>query len=677
MEQNVLTHWCWSQVFGNMGENSGTGVAFSRDPGTGEHKLYGEYLINAQGEDVVAGIRTPEPIKRMQEVLPEAYAQFLENIEKLEGHFHDMQDLEFTVENGRLWMLQCRSGKRTGQAAFRIAVDMVEEGLSTKEEALMRIESGHVDQMLHPDFAADALKSEDYKNSIVATGLPGGPGAAVGKIVFSTPEAERLKENGEAAILVRENTSPEDVGGMWASAGILTQRGGMTSHAAVVARGWGKPCICGCGDLEIDEEAQTVTFKSTSKTFKAGDIISLNGSTGEVIGAEISTSEPSLDGDFGTVLAWADEVKDSMKVMTNADSGADAEKASDLGAKGIGLCRTEHMFFDKERLPVVRQWILKGEGLSRLQEFQRQDFREILKAMNDKPVTIRLLDPPLHEFLPRIEQCDSQMAAQLGFGDDVGALTSAIESMHEENPMLGLRGVRLGLTRPELSEMQVNAIISAAADLIEEDSVNNKPFPRIMVPLAGSVAEYERQAKTIKIVAEQVKKDRNIDVPYEIGTMMEVPRLTLIADQVAALVDDDGQRLCQFFSYGTNDLTQMTLGISRDDAGAFIPDYMKSGIYDKDPFVTIDEEGVGFLVRKSAADGRAASPDLSLSVCGEHGGDPASISFFDSVGLNYVSCSPFRVPIARLAAGQAALKRKASGITSTAEERAKNFPQTH
>jgi pyruvate,orthophosphate dikinase len=661
------------QVFGNMGENSGTGVAFSRDPGTGEKKLYGEYLINAQGEDVVAGIRTPEPIKRMQDVLPDAYSQFVYNIELLENHFHDMQDVEFTVENKRLWMLQCRSGKRTGQAAFRIAVDMVEEGLDTKDEALLKIESDHVKQMLHPDFPVDVMNSEDYKQSVVAMGLPGGPGAAVGKIVLSTPEAEAMKAKGETVILVRENTSPEDVGGMWASQGILTQRGGMTSHAAVVARGWGKPCICGCGDLEIDEETKTVTFKKTGKTFKAGDTISLNGSTGEVIGKFISTSEPSLEGDLSTVLLWADEVNDSMKVMANADSGPDAVKGADLGAKGIGLCRTEHMFFDKERLPVIRQWILKGEGLERLQEFQRKDFREILSAMNDKPVTIRLLDPPLHEFLPRTEQCDKEMASQLGFGDNVEALQSSIESMHEENPMLGLRGVRLGLTRPELSQMQVQAIINAAADLIEEDPVNNNPYPRIMVPLAGSLSEYERQAKAIRAVAELVKKDRNINVPYEIGTMMEVPRLTLIADQVASLVDDDGHSLCQFFSYGTNDLTQMTLGISRDDAGAFIPDYIASGIYDKDPFVTIDEEGVGFLVRKSAADGRGVSPELSLSVCGEHGGDPTSISFFDSVGLNYVSCSPFRVPIARLASGQAAVKRKQKGDTTSAEQRVNNF----
>mmetsp|Transcript_10443 Transcript_10443/g.15358 ORF Transcript_10443/g.15358 Transcript_10443/m.15358 type:complete len:955 (+) Transcript_10443:137-3001(+) len=672
--ENLIGTACNIQtmVFGNMGESSGTGVAFSRDPGTGENKLYGEYLINAQGEDVVAGIRTPEPISRMKAVLPAAYEQFLDNVDKLENHFGDMQDVEFTVENEKLWMLQCRSGKRTGKAAFNLAVDLVEEGLTTREDALLNIEAGHVDQMLHPEFPESVLSSAEYKDNILGTGLPGGPGAAVGKIVLSTEEAEMMKANGESVIMVRENTSPEDVGGMWAAEGILTQRGGMTSHAAVVARGWGKTCVCGLGALSIDEEARTVKFAGSDKVLKAGDVISLNGSTGEVIGLEVSTSQPALGGALGTVLGWADDVTDSLKVMANADSGPDATKAAELGAKGIGLCRTEHMFFEKERLPVVRKWILKGEGLSELQEFQRKDFRDILKAMNDKPVTIRLLDPPLHEFLPRLEQCNAEMAESVGFGSDVEGLKAKIEGMHEENPMLGLRGVRLGLTRPELSEMQVQAIMDAACDLVQADS-ENKPFPRIMVPLAGSVAEYERQAKTVKRVAEQVKKDRGLDIRYEIGTMMEVPRLTLVADQIASLKDEDGGSLCNFFSYGTNDLTQMTLGISRDDAGAFIPEYIASGICEADPFVTIDTEGVGFLIRKSAAAGRSASTDLSLSVCGEHGGDPASIAFFDNVGLNYVSCSPFRVPVARLTAGQAALKRRRSGDTSTAAERVNKF----
>jgi pyruvate,orthophosphate dikinase len=458
---------------------------------------------------------------------------------------------------------------------------------------------------------------------------------------------------------------------MWASAGILTQRGGMTSHAAVVARGWGKPCVCGCGDISIDMEARTLTIQRTGQVFKAGDVISLNGSTGEVIGASITTSEPAVEGDLGVVLGWADAVPDSLKVMANADSGPDAENAAELGAKGIGLCRTEHQFFDKERLPVVRKWILKGEGLEQLKEFQRSDFRDIMKAMNDKPVTIRLLDPPLHEFLPHMEQCNEVMAKELGFGTDVEALKSTVQKMEEANPMMGLRGVRLGLTRPEVSEMQVEAIISAAADLLEEDS-ENRPRPRIMVPLAGTVNEYERQARQIREVAERVKKERGIDVAYEIGSMIEVPRMALVADQIASLNDEHGS-LCQFFSYGTNDLTQMTLGISRDDAGAFIPDYLQKGIYEKDPFVSVDEEGVGYLVRKSAKAGRSVKSDLSLSVCGEHGGDPTSIRFFDDVGLDYVSCSPFRVPVARLAAGQAAVMRHQAGGVATAKERVDGY----
>ena len=649
-----------TMVFGNMGENSGTGVAFSRNPSTGENVLYGEYLINAQGEDVVAGIRTPEPISRMSEVLPDAYKQFQRNVDKLERHFGDMQDVEFTVENGKLWMLQCRSGKRTGQAAFRIAVDMVQEGLCSPQDALLKIDPDHVRQILHPTFADSVTKSSAYKDNVLAVGLPGGPGAAVGKIVLSTDEAEILKEQGESVILVRENTSPEDVGGMWASAGVLTARGGMTSHAAVVARGWGKPCVCGCGDLEIDEEAQTVTVRG--RVLKAGDVISLNGSTGEVVMGAMATSKPSLHGDLGTVLGWADDSAGTMGVMANADSGPDAAKAVELGAKGIGLCRTEHMFFDKHRLPVVRRWILRGEGLDRVKEFQRADFLEIFRAMKGYPVTIRLLDPPLHEFLPHAEQCDENMAHQLGYGSDVEALKAKISSMKEENPMLGLRGCRLGLTRPALTVMQVEAIMDAAADfMLENKSTTMTPLPRIMIPLVGSLAEYQHQAQTIKAVAERVKMERGLNIPYEIGTMMEVPRATLIADQIASLTDPaDGRSLCHFFSYGTNDLTQMTLGISRDDAGSFIPQYIDQGIYETDPFKTLDEEGVGSLIRLSALAGRSAQPGLSLSVCGEHGGDPASIHFLDTLNLNYVSCSPFRIPTARLAAGQAAVKRQRS-----------------
>ena len=609
----------------------------------------------------------------MAEVLPEAYSQFLRNVEKLEKHFKDMQDIEFTVEDGKLWMLQCRSGKRTGKAAFQIAVDMVNEKLCTQGDALMRIESDHVKQLLHPTFPDEALESEFYKSNVIAVGLAGGPGAAVGRIVLTSAAAEAAKARGENVILCTENTSPEDVGGMWAAIGVLTARGGMTSHAAVVARGWGKPCVCGCGELEINEKAGTITVKSTGEVLKEGDTISLNGSTGEVLKVAIKTTTPSLDGSLGIVLGWADEIADSLSVYANADSGADAAKAAELGAKGIGLCRTEHMFFAPNRLPVVRRWILRGEGLDEVQAFQRSDFKEIFAAMNNKPVTIRMLDPPLHEFLPRQEQLDDTMAMQLGYGVDINALKDDIASLHEENPMLGCRGCRLAIVRPELTVMQVEAIIHAAADFMEENLLTNKSRPRIMIPLVGSVAEFEVQAKVVRNVAERVKKERMVDVPYEIGTMIEVPRAALISDKIASLVDDGGKELCQFFSYGTNDLTQMTMGISRDDSGSFIPTYMEQGIYEEDPFKTIDEEGVGFLVRKSAAAGRSVKPNLSLSVCGEHGGDPKSIAFFDSVGLDYVSCSPFRVPVARLAAGQAAVKRHLTGDTSTGAERVEKF----
>jgi len=506
-----------AMVFGNLGMNSGTGVAFSRDPGTGKKELKGEYLINAQGEDVVAGIRTPEPISTMAQNLPDAYEQFVKNIELLEHHFKDLQDVEFTVENGKLWMLQCRSGKRTGQAAFQIAHDLVMEGICTPQEAILKIETDHVRQILHPTFSKEALDSPLYTDNVVAVGLSGGPGAAVGKIVFTTQVAEA--RSAEGVILVRNNTSPEDVGGMFASNGILTSRGGVTSHAAVVARGFGKPCVCGCDDLDVNEETLTMTVKSTGEVFKEGDAISINGSTGEVIRVAIETSEPSLHGTFGTVLGWADEVADSCKVMANADSGPDAAKAAELGAKGIGLCRTEHMFFAAERLGTVRRWILKGEGLDMVRSFQRKDFGEIFTAMNGKPVTIRLLDPPLHEFLPRVSQVDAELAKELGY-NDVGTLVADIEGMHEENPMLGLRGCRLGIIRPELTVMQAEAIISAAADVIEADPVNGKPFPRIMVPLVGSVAEFTTQALAIKRAAEKIKAERKIDVKYEIGTMI-------------------------------------------------------------------------------------------------------------------------------------------------------------
>jgi len=551
-----------TMVFGNLGDTSGTGVAFSRDPGTGENKLKGEYLINAQGEDVVAGIRTPEHIDRMKETLPEAYEQFIRNVENLEKHFKDMQDVEFTVENGKLWMLQCRSGKRTGHAAFQIACDFVDEGLLTPEEALLRVEPDHVKQVLHPTFSASALNSPLYKENVVAVGLAGGPGAAVGKLVFTTKKAEECAE--EKLILARETTSPEDVGGMWASRGILTSRGGVTSHAAVVARGWGKPCVVGCHELEISEEKKTMTVKSTGQVFNEGDVISINGSTGEVIGVAIETTTPTLAGNFGRLLGWADAVSDSLTVLANADSGPDAAKALELGAKGIGLCRTEHMFFTPaDRLPEVRRWILRGEGLEKVREFQHQDFKEILKVMDDKPVTIRLLDPPLHEFLPRATEVNARFATSLGY-DDSAALINDIDAMHEENPMLGLRGCRLAIVHQELTVMQVEAILHAAIDLLVENP-DAKPFPRIMIPLIGSVEEFKQQALVIKSTAEKVMQERKETVRYEIGTMIEVPRAALVSDKIASVVDSStGERLCEFFSYGTNDLTQMAMGISRD-----------------------------------------------------------------------------------------------------------------
>lgn len=587
--------------------------------------------------------------------LPKAYDQFIRNVNAIEMHFKDMQDIEFTVEDGRLWMLQCRSGKRTGQAALTIAVNLVDEGICTPEEAVVRVEPTHIKQVLHPAFSPEALKSARYLDNIVAVGLAGGPGAAVGKLVFTTARAEEL--TAEGVILARENTSPEDVGGMWASKGILTAQGGVTSHAAVVARGWGKPCVCGCNSLEIDEETKTMTVKETGEVFKEGDIISLNGATGEVIRVAIETSAATMNGDFGRLLSWADAVPDACKVLANADSGPDAAKALELGAQGIGLCRTEHMFFAPNRLSIVRRWILRDEGLDKVQEFQRSDFKEILHVMDGKPVTIRLLDPPLHEFLPKVSEVDATFAEDLGY-TDMKDLVDDIEDMHEENPMLGMRGCRLGIVRPELTIMQVEAIIHAAADLIEQNG-NAMPFSRIMVPLVGSVAEFEHQALIVKRTAERVKAERNIDVPYEIGTMIEVPRAALVADKIAGAIDPaDGKRLCSFFSYGTNDLTQMTMGISRDDAGEFIPKYKEEGIFEVDPFKTIDREGVGWLLHLSAAKGRSVNPDLSLSICGEHGGDAKSIEFFHKVGLDYVSCSPFRVPVARLAAGQAALKQR-------------------
>jgi pyruvate,orthophosphate dikinase len=598
----------------------------------------------------------------MKEVLPEAYAKFVENVDKLEHYFKDMQDVEFTVEKGKLWMLQCRNGKRTGVAAIRIATELVKEGICTESEALLKVEPRHVEQLLHPTFPPEALKSEEYTKGVVAKGLPGSPGAAVGKIVFTPATAEEMKAKGESVILVRETTSPEDVGGMWAASGILTARGGMTSHAAVVARGWGKPCVCGCSDLIVSESNKTVTIKDTNMVFKEGDVISINGTTGEVINTAIEVKTPTLKGDLEVLLGWADQEQGVMKVLANADSGPDALQAAGNGAMGIGLCRTEHMFFCPERLPIVRRWIFHTEcldDLDHIKHFQRSDFKDLFIAMNGMPVTIRLLDPPLHEFLPRPEQVHEKVAEELGFGKDVKRMLARIESMHEENPMLGLRGCRLGIIKPDFTKMQVEAIMSAAADFMEESPETAKPRPRIMIPLIGSINEYKNQAIIIKREAERIRNERGMDIPYEIGTMIEVPRAALVSNKIAALKDDeDGKPLCSFFSYGTNDLTQMTMGISRDDSNGFIPKYLDLGIFEDDPFQTVDEEGVGYLMKLSATLGKNANPHLSLSVCGEHGGDPKSIAFFDTVGLNYVSCSPYRVPVARLAAGQARVKKR-------------------
>jgi len=589
----------------------------------------------------------------MKEQLPSAYEDFVKSVDILERHFKDMQDVEFTVENGRLWMLQCRNGKRTGHAALQIAVDLVNEGLCSREEALLKIEPDHIRQLLHPSFDPEALKSVQYTNNVVAKGLPAGPGAAVGKVVFSPKEAEECQQKGENCILAREITSPEDVGGMWAAKGILTARGGMTSHAAVVCRGWGKTCVCGCDEIHVDEETGTITVISTGQTIHRGDIISLNGNTGEVINAQIAVVDSVVDGHFSDVLGWADNAA-SVSVYANADSPHDALKSIELGAKGIGLCRTEHMFFAPNRLSVVRRWILKDEGIDELKSFQRADFGGIFNALSGLPCTIRLLDPPLHEFLPKLESIDEKMAHILGFDGHIPELIDKINQLHEENPMLGLRGCRLGIVHPQITEMQVDAIMNAAFDSYESTKIC--PIPRIMIPLVGHVNELLNQIRIIKSVADKIQLERGKIgiIPYEIGTMIEVPRAALLSKQIASMTftETDEKKMIDFFSYGTNDLTQMTMGISRDDSNDFIPYYLKMGIFKEDPFKCIDEEGVGLLLKMSADSARTANPNLCLSVCGEHGGDPTSIAFFHSVGLDYVSCSPFRVPLARLSTGR-------------------------
>jgi len=649
-----------AMVFGNMGEDSASGVAFTRNPSTGDKVLYGEFLINAQGEDVVAGIRTPQEITEaarttagshslsMESALPEAFAELMRIHTKLEKHYRDMQDLEFTVERGKLWMLQTRSGKRTAQAALRIAVDLANEKLISKDEAVARIDPGVLDQLLHPTIDPNA------ERKVLATGLPASPGAACGEIVFSSEEAETLKGQGRKVILVRVETSPEDIHGMHAAEGILTTRGGMTSHAAVVARGMGKPCISGAGALRVDYRTQTMTAGQV--TLKKGEILTIDGSTGQVLAGRVPMLEPALAGEFATLMKWADSAR-QLKVRANADTPADARAAIKFGAEGIGLCRTEHMFFDEDRIRAVREMILAEDeksrraALAKLLPMQRADFVELFKIMGALPVTIRLLDPPLHEFLPHTEEEIAEVAAAMGA--DPKRLADRARELHEFNPMLGFRGCRLAIAYPEIAEMQARAIFEAAAEAQRE--TKSAVAPEIMVPLIASKAELDVVKARIDAMAQTVGAEAGVKLKYQVGTMIELPRAALKADEIAATAE--------FFSFGTNDLTQTAFGISRDDAASFLGIYTAKGILPADPFVSIDRDGVGELVRIAAERGRKARKGLKLGICGEHGGDPASVAFCHEVKLDYVSCSPFRVPIARLAAAQAALGK---GSASTA-----------
>jgi len=646
-----------AMVFGNMGETSATGVAFTRNPSTGESKLYGEFLINAQGEDVVAGIRTPQEITEearkeagsdkpsMEAALPLAFAELKRIHAALEKHYRDMQDLEFTVEQGKLWMLQTRGGKRTAKAALRIAVELAKEKLISKEEAVTRIDPAALDQLLHPTIDPDA------ERNIIATGLPASPGAACGEIVFSSEDAELLRSQGHKVILVRVETSPEDIHGMHAAEGILTTRGGMTSHAAVVARGMGKPCVAGAGTVRVDYRAQTMT--AGGKTLKKGDTLTIDGSTGQVLVGRVPMREPALAGEFGTLMQWADKAR-KLKVRANADTPADARAALKFGAEGIGLCRTEHMFFEEDRIRAVREMILAGDekarraALAKLLPMQRADFVELFKIMAGLPVTIRLLDPPLHEFLPHSEEEIAEVAKAMGA--DPKKLADRARELHEFNPMLGFRGCRLAIAYPEIAEMQARAIFEAA---VEAARATKKPVvPEIMVPLIASRAEFDLVKARIDAMAETVAGETKTLVKYQVGTMIELPRAALMAGEIAATAE--------FFSFGTNDLTQTAFGISRDDAASFLGIYTSKGIIPADPFVSIDREGVGELVRIATERGRKVRPNIKLGICGEHGGDPASVAFCHEIGLDYVSCSPFRVPIARLAAAQAALGKAAS-----------------
>lgn len=635
-----------SMVFGNMGNTSGTGVAFTRSPVNGEKKVFGEFLVNAQGEDVVAGIRTPQPIDMMKEEFPDVYNEFMDTAKKLEDHYCDMQDMEFTVERNKLYMLQTRNGKRTAAAAVKVAVDMVKEGHIDKETAVMRIEPAQIDQLLHPMFDDAELK----KATQLAKGLPASPGAATGKIYFTAAEAVTASENGEKTVLVRLETSPEDLAGMVVAEGILTARGGMTSHAAVVARGMGKCCVAGCSALNVDEEKKTVEVDG--KVFKEGDKISLDGSTGTVYEGEIKTVQPELLGDFATIMQWADDAR-KLKVRANADNPRDAKQAVEFGAEGIGLCRTEHMFFEEDRITAVRQMILADSveerevALAKLLPYQTDDFNGIYKVMKDKPVTIRLLDPPLHEFLPHTKEEIADLSKKIGV--DETKLANKVEELHEFNPMLGHRGCRLAVTYPEIARMQTRAIITAALDVSQSEGYDI--IPEIMIPLIGTEKELADVKET---VVEEVKKcfaEKGRELKYMVGTMIEIPRAALTADEIA--------REAEFFSFGTNDLTQMGFGFSRDDTGKIIKEYVDKGILEQDPFQTLDTVGIGKLVKMAVELGQSTRPDIKLGICGEHGGDPKSVEFCHEIGLDYVSCSPFRVPIARLAAAQASVKEKA------------------
>ena len=642
-----------SMVFGNMGETSATGVAFTRDPSTGENIFYGEFLINAQGEDVVAGIRTPAPISKaraealsseeqsLEEAMPEVFRQLVGVAEKLEHHYRDMQDLEFTVEESKLYMLQTRNGKRTAAAALKLAVDMVDEGLISEEEAVLRLEPAQLDQLLHPTIAEDAVRD------VLVQALPASPGAAVGEVVFNSDEAAALAERGVDVILVRIETSPEDIHGMHAARAIVTARGGMTSHAAVVARGMGRPCVCGAGAMQVDEA--NGVFRVAGREVNKGDIITVDGASGEVLMGAVKMRQPDLSGDFARLMTWADRAR-TLKVRTNAETPADTRTAVEFGAEGIGLCRTEHMFFDAERIPVVRSMILaeseagRRNALAKLLPFQRDDFAEIFRIMGDRPCTIRLLDPPLHEFLPHTEEDMAAVAASSGV--DIEILKRRAGELHESNPMLGHRGCRLGITYPEIYEMQARAIFEAAVQVAGE--TGKGVVPEVMIPLVATHKELQILKKVVDDTARAVFAETGTTLDYLVGTMIELPRAALQAGEIA--------QSAAFFSFGTNDLTQTTLGISRDDAGRFLKAYEDLGIYEKDPFVTLDQSGVGELVRLAAERGRATRPDIKLGICGEHGGDPASVAFCHESGLEYVSCSPYRVPIARLAAAHAALK---------------------